>query len=326
MIKKRTWISIGDFIDLKYKIKQKGLSGLQSIFQLSGQKRTLSKWDNVTPSSDFWIIPEVRIRWNEKCTGNPNVEYEDYVMEKLFFKVENLRMLSVGCGTGSRERKFAKYENFSLIEGIDLAPSKIEEAQRVALQSDLNNVRYYPGDFRSFSFEPNSYDLILFNSSLHHFAGIEQLMRSRVLPLLKKEGYLIIFEYVGPNRLQWTKEQLDYANKLFREIPNKYRARLSSTTIKTKIYRPGLLRMYLIDPSEAVASEQILPAIHKYFKPIEERKVGWDILHLLLKDISHHFLSDNSETKSLLSYLFEQEDRYMSKTGRSDCVFGIYQK
>ncbi len=326
MIKERTWISVGDFIDLKFKIKHKGLSGLQSILRFSGQKRSISKWDNVTPSSDFWIVPAVRRRWNEKCTGNPDMEYEDYVVEKLFSKAENLRMLSVGCGTGSRERKFAKYENFSLIEGIDLAPSKIEEARKYASESDLKNIRYYSGDFRSFSFDPDSYDLILFNSSLHHFNGIDQLMRSRVLPLLKQEGYLIIFEFVGPNRLQWTIEQLDYANRLLRKIPDKYKTRSNGTTIKERIYRPGLLRMYLVDPSEAVESQQILPVIHRYLKPIEEKKVGWDILHLLLKDISHNFLSDNEETKSLLCSLFEQENNYIAETGRSDCVFGIYQK
>lgn len=326
MTEERTWISIGDFVDLKYKIKQKGLSGLQSIFRFSGQKRSISKWDNVTPSSDFWIVPAVRRRWNEECTGNPDVEYEDYVVEKLLSKAKNLRMLSVGCGTGSRERKFAKYENFSLIEGIDLAPSKIKEARKYALESDLKKIRYYAGDFRSFAFEPNAYDLILFNSSLHHFNRIDHLIRSRVLPLLKQDGYLIIFEYVGPNRLQWTAEQLEYANRLLREIPEKYRTRLNSKATKTRIYRPGLIRMYLVDPSEAVESQEILPVIHKYLKPIEEKKVGWDILHLLLKDISHNFLSEDPETKSLLSSLFECEDNYISETGRSDGIFGIYKK
>jgi hypothetical protein len=151
-------------------------------------------------------------------------------------------------------------------------------------------------------------------------------MRSKVLPLLKHEGYLVIFEYVGPNRLQWTTRQLDWANKLLKEIPDKYKTRFNSTTIKKRIYRPGLLRMFLVDPSEAVESQEILPVLHKYFKPLEERKVGWDVLHLLLKDISHNFLSDNNETKSLLTYIFEQEDNYLSETGRSDAIFGIYKK
>jgi len=43
MIKERTWISVGDFLDLKYKVKHKGLSGLQSILRFSGQKRSINK-------------------------------------------------------------------------------------------------------------------------------------------------------------------------------------------------------------------------------------------------------------------------------------------
>jgi len=49
-------------------------------------------------------------------------------------------------------------------------------------------------------------------------------------------------------------------------------------------------------------------------------------LHLLLKDISHNFLNKDKETQILLSYLFKQEDKYLSMTGRSDAISGIYQK
>ena len=87
---------------------------------------------------------------------------------------------------------------------------------------------------------------------------------------------------------------------------------------------PGLLRMKLVDPSEAIDSSSILPAIQKHFNVVEERKVGWDILHILLKDIAHNFLNTDDETRHLLSYLFDQEDEYLKQTGRSDAVFGVY--
>jgi len=322
----RTWISVGDLTDLKNKIQQKGFSDLLSKLRLSGKKRSFTKWNNVVAGSDFWIIPEVRLRWNKKCTGNTALPYEDYVVDKYFKSSSDLRMLSVGCSTGSRERNFGKHKNFALIEGVDIASSKIEEAGKTAINSGLGNIRYHAGDFRTVEFEPASYDIILFNSSLHHFNKIDWLLKERVLPLLKRDGYLVIFEYVGPRRLQWTREQLEYANNLLKVLPDRYKTRQNGKSIKRRIYRPGLLRMYMVDPSEAVESDQILPAIHKHFTTIEEKQVGWDILHLLLKDISHNFLSDDPETRSLLSYLFEQEDKYMRETGRSDAVFGVYRK
>ena len=84
--------------------------------------------------------------------------------------------------------------------------------------------------------------------------------------------------------------------------------------------------MLLVDPSEAIDSDSIIPSIHEFFKIIEEKKIGWDISHLLFKDIAHNFLNKDKETKLLLSYLFEKEDEYLLMTGRSDAVFGIYQK
>ena len=326
MIGDKTYISIGDFIDLYYKVKQKGYNELLSKFHLSNKGRTLSKWNTISSSSDFWIIPEIRCRWNEKCTGNPNIEYEDYVVSKYFSKSKGLKMLSVGCGTGARERKFAKYPNFNLIEGVDMSEKQIDEARNHASDLKLNNIKYIVGDFTTHIFEHSTYDVILFNSSLHHFKDIHNILQTKVLPLLKDGGYLLIFEYVGPKRLQWTKQQLEFANKLLTDLPLKYKIRFNSKSIKRRIYRPGLFRMLLVDPSEAVDSDSIIPSIHNHFKIIEERKIGWDISHLLFKDIAHNFLNNDKETQMLLSYLFDKEDEYLSMTGGSDAVFGVYQK
>ncbi len=322
----KTYLSIGDFIDLYYKVKQRGYSELLSKFHLSNSARTVSKWNTVTSSSDFWIIPEIRSRWNEKCTGDPKLEYEDYVVSKYFLNINGLKMLSVGCGTGAREQKFAKYPNFDLIEGIDMAEKQIDEARIHASDLKLNNLKYIVGEFTKHSFKNCTYDVILFNSSLHHFNDIQNILKTNVLPLLKDGGYLLIFEYVGPKRLQWTKQQLEFANKLLEDLPLKYKMRFNSKSIKSRIYRPGLLRMFLVDPSEAIDSNSIIPSIHKHFKIIEERKIGWDISHLLFKDIAHNFLNNDKETQILLSYLLDKEDEYLSITDSSDAVFGVYQK
>ncbi len=320
------WISVGDFIDLYYKLWHKGYYNYFRKFNFSGHSRTISKWDATVSSSDFWIIPQVRKRWNEKCTGNPDLEYEDYVVAKYLINKSNLRLLSVGCGTGSRERKFAKYPVFSSVEGIDLAPQQISEAENLASKASLNNISYHTGDFLTYSFKPESYDVILFNSSLHHFDHIDDLLQKKVLPLLKNDGQLIIFEYVGPDRLQWTKAQLNFANRLLRELPKKYKTRFNSSAVKKRIYRPGLLRMMLVDPSEAVDSSSIAPALHKHFTLLEEQKVGWDITHILLKDIAHNFLDESPETLKWLNHLFEQEDRFIGEHQTSDAIFGVYRK
>lgn len=294
--------------------------------KLKALSRIATKWNTIVPGSDWWIIPEVRRRWNEKCTGNADLEYEGYVVNKYLQGRSGLTMLSVGCGTGSRERKFAKFQQFSSIVGVDVAPRQIEKAREYANADGFLHINYKVLDFSRHSLPEQSYDLVLFNSSLHHFGNIQGLMRNKVLPLLKPGGMLVILEHVGPNRLQWLKAQLLQCNQLLKNLPLRYKLRTDKYSHKNKVYRPGLLRMLLVDPSEAPDSENILSAIHDNFSIIEEKQVGGNILHLLLKDISHNFLGTDSETLQILKRLFQAEDEFIASTGKADMVFGIYTK
>jgi len=325
MSNERTYFSLGDLIDLYHKLREKKFLPLKGKLSFSGNKRSKSKWNNEISSSHFWDIPAVLKRWNEKISGNPYKDYETYFTEKYLHSKKNLHLLSIGCGNGNRERRFASFSNFETIEGIDYASQQISEARKYATIEKLDQLIYHAGDFLDFPLLRESYDVILFNSSLHHFNNIETLLTNRVIPLLKKDGFLVIFEYVGPNRLQWKKEQLKVSNDVLKNIPPSYRKRYKSKSVKKRIYRPGLLRMFLNDPSEAPASSTILNALHKHFKIIEEKKVGWDITHLVFKDIAHHFLNNDPKTAELLQYVFQKEDEYLQYSGNSDAVFGIYQ-
>ena len=120
------------------------------------------------------------------------------------------------------------------------------------------------------------------------------------------------FEYAGPNRLQWRTDQLIFANNVLQAIPAKYRSRFQSRSIKKKIYRPGLWRVKLIDPSEAIDSENLVPAIHQHFDIVEERRVRFDISQLVFKDIAHHFLDDDPEARQWLPFVLK-EDEYCTR-------------
>jgi SAM-dependent methyltransferase len=235
-------------------------------------------------------------------------------------------MLSVGSGSGTKERLFAQFPQFATIEGIDLSPKQVAMAQEEAMKENLNQIQYHCGSFHDFPFEKGAYDVILFNSSLHHLENVNALLKNKVKPLLKDDGYLIVFEYTGPNRLQWTDLQLKAANYQLKKLPKEFTMRTDGKSHKTAIYRPGLLRMLLVDPSEAVDSEAIIPSLHEQFKVVEEKEVGWNLLMILLKDISHNFLKKDQQTLALLHHLFEEEDKFMEETGMSDATFGVYQK
>lgn len=323
-----TLISYGDFIDLFYKARKKGLQNILAKFKRSHDARAASKWNTETQavSSDFWIIPEIQKQRNKKFSGNPDIDYSDYFVDKYLSHSSQINMLSIGSGLGKEERKFAKYTDiFQHIQGIDIAKERIEIARQKAHELNYTNISYVVNSFEQEEFKPNSFDVILFHSSLHHLRDVENLLQNRVRPLLKKDGFLVIKEYVGPNRLQWTKQQLKQTNKLLKELPDQYKKRFKSEAVKHKAYCPGILRMLMIDPSEAVDSEAILPSLHQYFRVLEEHKMGGNISQPLFKDIAHNFLSEDQETKAILSHILKEEANFL-QTNQSDYIFGIYQK
>ena len=143
---------------------------------------------------------------------------------------------------------------------------------------------------------------------------------------MNSDGLLIIDAYIGPNRFQWTDEQLKKANQYLNKIPPQYRKFWMSNSIKKKIYRPSLLRMILSDSSEAVNSEEILPQIRMKFKKIEEKPYGGNLLHLIFKDISHNFIENTGNINKILNFLFQAEDDFLENNNKSDFIFGIYTK
>ncbi|WP_156900363.1 class I SAM-dependent methyltransferase [Flavobacterium filum] len=318
-------VSVGDFLDVYYKVKQKGFLQLASLFNLTKNKRVSAKWNQYQSSSDFWIIPALQQYWNNLISGNPEVSYESYVIQKYLHNKTNLSLLSIGCGEGRHERKFAVSGLFSKVIGVDISNERIERATQTALENNLN-IEYVAGDFHQMIVEKESFDVILFDSSLHHFNDINGFLKKEIFPLLKTEGILVANEFCGPNRLQWKKEQLDFANELLKELPKKYKTRIDGKSVKRKVYRPGLIRMLLVDPSEAPDSAHLKKALQANFKVLEEKNMGWNILHILLKGIAHNFLNNDEETNQLLAYLIKKEEEFIERVGDADSIFGVYKK
>lgn len=321
----KTYLSIGDFIDVYHKARQIGLPKLLAKFKISSTSRITSKWDSYVSMSDFWLIPEIQKRWNYMISGNENTIYEDYVCAKYLSNKSNLKLLSVGCGEGFHDRNFAKNKCFSQIDAIDVSEGSIQKAKAKAIEEQLN-INYFTGYFKAKNFEKESYDVIFFDSSLHHFSNVKATLQLEVKPLLKSGGILIVFEYCGPNRLQYTTEQLEKATEILKSLPKKYKLLYDNKSYKKKVYRPGLIRMFLVDPSEAPDSLSIPNSLRTTFKVLEEQQLGWNILHILLKGISHNFINDEIETKQLLAKLFFEEDEFLFTQNHSDAIFGVYQK
>jgi len=319
-------ITFDDYIDTYSKLKQRGVRFLFSKCNLSGVSRTKSTFDRTdVQSSNWWIIPMVNERWNKKISGNKDVNFRLYLLNELLHNQSGLKLLSLGSGTCNHELELAEYPQFEQIICVDFAQSRLQEAETLAKKRNLAHVKFICSTVKNYQFPEDYFDVILFNMSLHHFRQVEQLLKYKVWSSLNRNGKLIINEYVGPNRLQFPKNQLRAINEALRFIPEEYRKRYKTNLTKNRYYGSGLIRMVLADPSECVDSESILPALHNNFKTIIEKPYGGNILVGVLKDISHHFVKLNSKKEEILKKLFLFEDEYL-KNNPSDFVFGFYEK
>lgn len=316
-----------DGIDFYHKLVQRGLPFIISKLNPNSKSRTLSAFDNSSEySSNWWIIPQVKQRWNEKITGNKSIGYEEYTVNTYLKNQRNLRMLSVGSGISSHELKFATFSNFGEIICVDIAKNLLRKASLIAEQRELKNMKFIMQDILKIDFEINEFDMIMFHSSLHHFSNIGVLISDRVKKWLKPNGFLLVNEYVGKDRLQFEKNQIMKINEGLKIIPSNLKRRFKTNLTKDKFYGSGYIRMIIADASECIESSQIKPILRKQFEVVEEKGIGGNLLMNILKDISHNFLnSENVEVEETLNQLFMIEDEYLKKN-ESDFMFGIYRK
>jgi len=322
----KKYITIDDFVDVVHKIKQRGLNFILSKININGVSRTKKTFNQIEYiSADWYIIPKIKERWNKLITGDSTCNYEKYLVDEVLKNQDKIKLISFGSGYCSHEIELAKYSIFDEIICVDVSEKILMEAEKKAKKINLKNIKFICADINKFDFEKNYFDIVFFHSSLHHFDNINFFLENRVKPILKDDGLLVINEYVGETRLQFSENQIKTINKAIKIIPEKYRIRSGSKLLKRRFYGPGILRMIIADPSECIDSQSIRCAIYSGFKIVVEKAYGGNILMSALKDISHHFVELNPEKENILKDLFLIEDDYM-KTNSSDFVFGVYRK
>ncbi len=316
-----------DFYRLAGVLQNAGIAAIADKIFRPRRKKIQSAWEHVeSDRSSWWDLEEVVRRWNRLITGDPALDYQPYVARKYLLGVRGLKAVSIGCGTGSKEVKWAATKKFSTIDGYDISPSRIQCARELRAESKWKDrLDFQIGDVHTLQFAPASFDVVIFDNSLHHCSPLGPVVH-RVHRWLKEDGLLVLNEYVGPDRFQWTDEQTEITNSLLRLLPERFRM-MKDGRLKTRMTRFGSLAIRMNDPSEAAESSSMLRLVQEWFKISELKPYGGTILANLLKDIAHNFRSGEAGARDWLPILFEIEDRLMNeKVIPSDYVFAVLKK
>ncbi len=295
---------------------------------IRGKAWTARAWARTQNPPCNWVdIPEVKQRINRMISGDPNVDYQEYIARKYLGQIAPSKGLSLCCGTGHREIGWARLGVFKTINAYDISSPRIEYAKAQARRYGLDKtLDFQVGDVISLNVPKGSYDVVLAESSLHHLSPLESVLRN-VERSLRAGGFLIVNEFMGPTRFQWTTSQLAEINRLLAVLPRKYLTEWGRRTRKSKVWRPSRLKMILTDPSEAIESSMIMPLLNSLFDVEEKRGFGGNVLHQLLAQIAHNFLSQDEETRHQLRMCFKAEDNFLTRPGiESDFVVMICRK
>jgi SAM-dependent methyltransferase len=165
-----------------------------------------------------------------------------------------------------------------------------------------------------------TYDLILSASALHHVENLEDLI-IKLRSMLNPGGYFAFSEYVGPNRFQWTDEQISIVNGILNVLDPYYLKNGERST-----FVPSTVEdMIRVDPSEAVRSSDILRLAKKYFHVEYERNFYLNIVHPLFPMLNTNLSNkNNGDFDSIIRLLLYFEKLLVDKhVLESDCVFMV---
>jgi len=113
----------------------------------------------------------------------------EYLSEVTF--PQGAKVLEAGCGTGAVSRILANTPNVASVTGIDPSTIFIERAKQNS--HAISGLSFQLGDARSMDFDNDSFDLVIFHTTLTHIPGPTQaILEAR--RVLRPDGLLVIFD------------------------------------------------------------------------------------------------------------------------------------
>jgi 2-polyprenyl-3-methyl-5-hydroxy-6-metoxy-1,4-benzoquinol methylase len=262
--------------------------------------------------------------YNKLVSGDPHQHYLEYFRDQYLSSRKGARIGSFGCGNGHLERTFVSLGfPFSRLDGYELNPRLVESANEKMRDLGVDNVKYQTADLNKHIFPAHAFDIGVFFHSLHHVENLEHCL-DQMHQAIKPDGLLLIVDYIGANRLQYSDNQLKIATNILRMLPDHYRRAANGDSIKTIATRQSLRDVIEEDPSEAIRSADIVPELEKRFDMIEYHSLGGSVLNHVFRGIANNF-DEKSEKDVVLIRLLQDLEQWHERNGQvtPDFIFSV---
>ena len=126
-------MTIGDFVELYLKVVQRGIPFVLSKVTFNRIKRTQSPFNSINiESSNWWMIPLIKERWNKLITGDSEIGYEEFISEDIFKGCDSFNIVSIGSGICSHEIKLTELNPNWNILCVDISNNLLVKAEQIS--------------------------------------------------------------------------------------------------------------------------------------------------------------------------------------------------
>lgn len=162
-----------------------------------------------------------------------------------FYKNIPLRILDIGCGTGTFAKKLKENFPYAKITCLDFSPNMIEVA-KAKLINYKDDVDFLVGNFNDLDIK-NEYDVIVSNFALHHIQTDEE----------KKALYRNIYQALNKNGAFFTADIVLGVNSYIKNLyEQKWEEHLIKQQVKSKL-EIGTLEKYQTDDNPSTLYEYL---------------------------------------------------------------------
>lgn len=205
------------------------------------------------------------------------------------------RAIGAGCGTATFELKLLKSGAVGHFDLCDVSGTSLESAAARAEQLGVaDRITLRCGDF--LEAESGDYGLVTFVSSLHHAVDVEATVQF-AHDILRPGGFLYADEYVGPRRFDFPPEHSDLVKVLYRSLARELRCQWP------ELPQPDPADVAAADPTEAVQSDLILPALYAAFGDVELAPIYGAMAFMLWWGLDHDALWDTQAGREFAEVL-----------------------
>lgn len=178
-----------------------------------------------------------------------------------FYKNVPLKILDIGCGTGTFAKKLKEQFPYAKITCLDFAPNMIEVA-KTKLSNYKDDIDFLVGDFNNLNIK-KEYDVIVSSFALHHIQSDSEKLKlyKNIYEALNKNGVFLTADIVlGVNNYIKNLYEKKWEEHIFKQtIKNRSEVRLENK----------LLERYQADDNPSELFDHLKWLEHSGFNQVE---------------------------------------------------------